>query len=797
MERLYYNASLEKAGENNMVLEKDIYSTEYKVKVVLELMKGERSIQEIADEYKVQSEMILQWKEKFIEVSTLFLNPSIEEEMQEKLEFFLNEQELEENENFYIRELIENTENLVNVCDLDKYEVLYINKACRDACGVKNKKDYINKKCYELFYGKTSPCSFCTTDELLLHGVHQWKIYNPMHDKHYALTDRLTNINGKKIRMEVCVDISESEVQMKELDNKLYLDSTLFACIRTLTETAELQHAIEKMLEIVCKFHNGNRGYIFECTDDNLLLNNTYEWCEEGVSAEIDNLQNVPFDAAKDWFLNFEKFGNFFISNLDENLDKNSPDYRILEAQGIKSLMAAPLVENGQMKGFIGVDDPRCEISNFSLLTSVTYFVINDIQKRRMIVELEELSYVDVLTQLHNRNKYVKDLEYLEKNRPNSLGVVYIDLNGLKVANDQFGHDYGDYLLKQLASILTTVFDKNIYRIGGDEFVVFCPNMDRHVFENYVARLRKEVNSGKDITASFGATWEEKILNIGDLVKHTDDLMYAEKQQYYKNNSMLDYNHSSSVAKHVIDDLNEGRYEVLLQPKIKLDDNSICGAEALVRGRDKNGKLIFPESFIPMREADGTICHIDFFVLETVCRFISKLNAQGEKIENVSVNFSRITLLEYDVVNHMSSICKKYNVKPSQLTIEVTESNPKLKNEELASLVYKIKQLGFYISLDDYGTKYANITTLSNICFDEIKLDKTIVNELLINKKARTMVKHTIEMLKELKMCKIVAEGIENLEELNLLRQYGCEYGQGYYFSRPIPIEEFIDRYFD
>ncbi len=184
----------------------------------------------------------------------------------------------------------------------------------------------------------------------------------------------------------------DKEQQLETPDNTLSIDNILLRCIRTLTETEDLKQAIDKLLEILCRYHNGNRGYIFECSADDAFLNNTYEWCAEGVSAEIDNLQNIPKEVAADWFVNFSKYGSFYISNLKEDLDENSADYRILKAQGIKSLMAAPLVERGQIKGFIGIDDPREGIDNFSLLTSVTYFIINDIQKRRMVMELERLS---------------------------------------------------------------------------------------------------------------------------------------------------------------------------------------------------------------------------------------------------------------------------------------------------------------------------------------------------------------------------------------------------------------------
>ncbi len=578
---------------------------------------------------------------------------------------------------------------------------------------------------------------------------------------------------------------------------KATMAETLLTCIRTLTEMGDINTAIEKILEIVCRFHQGTRGYIFELSPDNKLLNNTYEWCAEGVSAQINNLQKIDREVAADWFVNFEEKGSFSISSLESDLDPSSADFRILDAQGIKSLMAVPLMEDRVIRGFIGVDDPRYEIDNVLLLTSVAYFVLNDIQKRRLISELEELSYIDPLTQLYNRNKYIKDLYTLEHNKPESLGVVYVDLNGLKLINDKYGHSYGDQILKKMAELIATVFSyNNIYRIGGDEFIVLYSNCTKEEFEADVLQLRHIMKEAGGITASIGNTWENKGYNINNLIKHADDLMYANKQRYYRDIEDSDYNHGSSLAKQLLGDLMEGHFVVYLQPKISLDNGTLCGAEALIRGIDEEGQLVFPDSFIPIYESHGIIRHVDFFVLETVCKLLHDLTLQGKEIGNVSVNFSRTTLLEYDIVNHMVEICNRYDISPSSITIEVTETTAKLQIEELMELVTKIKEAGFQVSLDDYGSEYSNMAVLSKIGFDEIKLDRSIVSELPSNEKTRTIAQYTIRMLKELEECRVVAEGIETTAELDIVKQYGCEYGQGYHFSRPISIEKFLEKYF-
>ena len=207
----------------------------------------------------------------------------------------------------------------------------------------------------------------------------------------------------------------------------------------------------------VAAYYQGQRVYIFEINYDNDTISNTYEWCAEGVSEEIQNLKDMPIDTISRWLAKFEKFGEFYITSVNETLNKVSEEYRILAAQGIKCLIAAPLIENDVIIGFIGVDDPIANMNNLHLLKSITYYIINDIQKRKMLMKLEYMSYIDLLTGVYNRNRYISDLESIKLENHMYSGVLYLDINGLKRINDSFGHRYGDYIIKKAADILCGV----------------------------------------------------------------------------------------------------------------------------------------------------------------------------------------------------------------------------------------------------------------------------------------------------------------------------------------------------
>ena len=192
------------------------------------------------------------------------------------------------------------------------------------------------------------------------------------------------------------------------------------------------------------------------------------------------------------------------------------------------------MIENDKIIGFLGVDNPSANTNDLTLLKSVTFFVMDDIRKRKLFARLEEMSFTDMLTGLGNRNKYISTLEEIEKNPPKTLGIIYMDLNGLKIINDTYGHIYGDEMLKRIAGILINIFKEDVFRIGGDEFVVFCNNTSEEKFKEDIRYLRKIIDLDKDLSVSIGTDWNTGKIMVDKQIARADKFMYAEKKNYYK-----------------------------------------------------------------------------------------------------------------------------------------------------------------------------------------------------------------------------------------------------------------------
>lgn len=691
------------------------------------------------------------------------------------------------------RMILDKMDHMVYLTDMDSHQLLYINQFGKQLYKINDDSEYEGKMCYQVLQGKDSPCSFCTNAKLREHGSYTWLNHNQVLDEYFIIKDKMIQKDGRNLRFETAYNVTSTEQQKKELEMKLTNEETLICCIKTLEENHDMETAIHKLLEIIAKFYNGDCAYIFEVDTGRRIVRKTYEWCTgRGGCSES---QSISETGAEKWLELLRNKDGVLISESDPDGERQLEGYEILKLRNVSSVAAVPLTEKGKVTGFIGVDHPRNDTQGLLLLKSVASFVLNDIQKRRMMKKLEQMSYIDSLTGLENRNKYFQVLQELEEFPVKNLGVVFLNLNGLKLVNDSYGQNYGDQLICNAATVLAEIFREHVYRTGGDEYVVLCPEISKEEFEHRVALLRKETEHNQELNVSIGAAWDPGKRGIKEQIGYAEDLMYIEKQSYYKKTLNVEYNRRSAIAKKLIRDIENGRFVVHLQPKVEMETGQIIGAEALVRKVQKNGTLIMPDSFIPIYELENIISYVDLFVLEEACKIIRQWEQAAVTSLTVSVNLSRVTLMEKDIVNRILNICRKYDVEPEKICIEITESSSKIRLEELSRLAGEIIEAGFKISLDDYGTKYSNLAILSAIDFNEIKLDKSLIDGLETNEKSQVLVRYVILMCRTLNHMIPIAEGIETEGQIDILKNLGCSFGQGYYFSKPIPVGKFFQRY--
>lgn len=431
--------------------------------------------------------------------------------------------------------LLDESDSVAYVADMHTFELQYMNAHTKKLFGLApDDQSYIGQKCYKLLQGMDEPCSFCKKPVMSRNSFYKWEHFNPLLQEHYLVRDKIITVEGKDYHFQLANQATEMFKKQQEVERQLEVERTLLRCIRSLASSSGITQAMDSLLEIVTRFYDGDRCYLFENDYKKGVTNNTYEWVQEGVSREIDKLQGIPLEVIDLWMRTFEEKGTFYISDLDENVDKDSDEYRILEMQSIRSLIAVPLKRDDRIVGFFGVDNPKKNQQDFTLLSSITYFIQNTLDRRKNEELLERLSYEDSLTGLFNRNCFNQAVAKLKENVPESLGVVYLDLNGLKLVNDTYGHEAGDKLIQTAARIIKKAFGKNTFRIGGDEFVVLESDITQLQLEEAMSLLRAGMEA-EGVKISVGISYRATDVNVEEQMNLADSAMYAEKRAHRRN----------------------------------------------------------------------------------------------------------------------------------------------------------------------------------------------------------------------------------------------------------------------
>ncbi|MEH7886567.1 EAL domain-containing protein [Bacillus sp. JJ1609] len=428
-------------------------------------------------------------------------------------------------------------------------------------------------------------------------------------------------------------------------------------------------------------------------------------------------------------------------------------------------------------------------------------------QRKKAEKTIKYMAYYDVLTGLPNRNMVRKHLNAALKNGDQELAVLFLDLDRFKIINDTKGHRVGDLLLKVVASRLkSAVQDKGLVsRQGGDEFIILLKGLNKAQVIEVAERILGEFSEGIDVenqeffvTPSIGIS-----MAPGDgqdeetLIKHADTAMYLAKERG-KNNFQFytDQLHGLSSRKMELENglrkaLEQDQLMLHYQPQVNLATGKIIGVEALVRWQHPENGIISPGEFIPLAEETGLIVPLGKWVLQKASAQNKEWHDKGYSSIPISVNISVRQLQEDRFIDTVKQILDQTGLDPSYLDLEITESIMQ-NSENTAMLLNQLKELGVTLAIDDFGTGYSSLSLLKHLPIDKIKIDKSFVDDIIHHANQGAMVKTIIDMGHNLQF-DVIAEGVEEQEQVAFLLRNGCMIGQGYHFSRPLPPDAMED----
>lgn len=583
-----------------------------------------------------------------------------------------------------------------------------------------------------------------------------------------------------------------------------------------------IDSAVQNALKDMAIFVGADRAYVFDYDFKEQTSSNTHEWCADGISQQIDFLQNLPIDLLSQWLQTHSEGKPVIVPDVTALPEGELRD--ILLKQDIQSLITLPLMSKSECKGFVGFDIVK-KMHNFSeteveLLNLFTKLLVNINEKKQEKESLKEqqnrleyIAHYDALTGLPNRtllsDRLHQAMAQTEQNNK-SLAIAYLDLDGFKTINNTYGHEDGDKLLAVLANKLKQTLRNGdtVARLGGDEFAVILLNLNGK--EDCVPMLLRLLAVTSEatviddieihISASIGVTFFEygNQLDADQLLREADQAMYqaklSGKNRYHIFDAIQDHtirtrHESLEAIEHA---LFNDEFVLYYQPKVNMHNGEVIGVEALIRWNHPQNGILPPALFLPVLEGHPLSIKVGEWVLNSAMGQIKRWKSKDLRIP-VSVNIDALQLQQKDFTEQLRQLLALHpEVSHGDLELEILETSALEDIGHISQIMSECHEMGVDFSLDDFGTGYSSLTYLKRLPARELKIDQSFVKGMLDNPDDLAIIDGVLGLASAFRR-DVIAEGVESIEHGEMLLSLGCKNAQGYAIARPMPAEELID----
>lgn len=575
------------------------------------------------------------------------------------------------------------------------------------------------------------------------------------------------------------------EVQEDEMERRLTREEqgVAFHCVTDMLTARSLEASMLNALRCIGEYYQAARTYILSLEEDGRTVSMLYEWTNKGRQSIQHILTGVGMEE---------------IPLLGKCLRQEKPVFmecpaapEDLKRSGAWRFFVFPLQRENTVKGFLCIENAQEHCREAALLGTLIPYIAGE-RKRFESLAAQTGAGQDALTSLPNLSSYMDVVYSLDSDSYSSMGALSLDVPDFSMLNSNFGFEYGRKFLLYISESLTSVFGRGfIFRTWDAEFVVLFPNTIQEVFIGRCTRLRTMIQRRYPRQVRIGYVWADGIFSARNLVREAQAVMRSENTRVADPaGGMLHVEKKTAAA-----EISGSHFMPYFQPKIDMRSGALIGAEALARGVDESGNIVLPAQFIDVLEQSGSIRELDLLMLEQVLRQLHDWKEAGMPQVKVSINISRITLFNPTSLASVLAIQSRYpEIPPEQIELEITETAGDMEKATLACIVDNFRECGIGFELDDFGSGYANISVFSNIRFNAIKLDRTIINDLPGNEISNMLVENIVQICNDFGM-ECVAEGVETPQQAEALLNAGCFCGQGYYYAAPLPACEFEKRY--
>ncbi len=596
----------------------------------------------------------------------------------------------------------------------------------------------------------------------------------------------------------------ENQILKSELEAEHFI-LTQMAELGKVRNVRECQVAINNLLEKIGHFTKADRAYIVDEKDG--CYYNTYEWCNEGIEPQINQLQNLRAEDMPYWIPKLSSGESIFIEDL-ENVKETMPvEYEILKPQNIHTLIVFPIILSNTLKGFIGVDNPNIKDAKdvIRLLAALGSYLGTTRENAAVYAKLEYRLNYDSLTKAYNRYGFYKNAQKLIKEHTDTeYCLILSDIKSFKLINEIYGENIADKILIDEVNIIRQKMKGNsvLGRLNGDIIAMVIPKeylsekefsdmikllSDRYSNKNFRLHIYLGVYYIKDVNETIRQMVDKVSLVIMKSKGNMSNYIL-----YYDENSYRNDIFKQQLIGEFETALNENQFCMYLQPQTDKDGNML-GAEALIRWNHTNMGLIMPGAFIECFEDAGLIYRLDNYIWEEAAKQLKIWKDSGYNYY-ISVNISAKDFYHIDVYQTFKNLVSKYGIDTDKLHIEITETALSEDKQAAHKTIERLHDEGFIIEIDDFGSGYSSFNFLKDVCADVIKIDRVFLKKSSHEERGEQILRSIISLSHDIGM-DVITEGVENVDQLSMLAKMNCDWFQGYYFSKPITVGDFEEKY--
>ncbi len=535
------------------------------------------------------------------------------------------------------------------------------------------------------------------------------------------------------------------------------------------------------------------------------------------ISNGVDNTYFIPHENVFDVMSNFNlvDYDQFDMLKTDisngsageKKIEFNGEVYRVIYTSvGVKDWSIVSIIPEIIIQSTTNHIVIVSAIVSSSLVLIICLFAyLIGINRRKHLRSLEEIAYISPLTKINTVLKFKLDApKFINDHHAKKFLLIKFDIENFRLVNETLSALEGDKILQCMADSIQSEgeYDCLSSHIYNDEFltlIAYSKNETENWYDDYKRRLYRNLGENFKynlrIVSGFYYINESDLSDIQTCIEKVNIAhRKAKEEKLYNSIFTSEYLSDAIKAKEIENTMEkallDGEFKMVLQPELGLKSGEMIAAEALVRWISPTAGLRAPNEFIPLFERNGFILKLDMYMFERACNFLSLWQKEGRKPFAISVNFSRKNLYSTDFVSNLSAVCKKYDVNPTYLGIEITETSMLSTDCDLNSFINDLHKEGFKVFMDDFGIGYSSLGLLKNTPVDVLKLDRSFFAASQTRKRGIAVVASVIRLSKDLNI-KTVAEGVEALEDLLILKEMGCDIVQGYYYAKPMFEDDF------